>query len=141
MSLARAAASAQLVSGYYADSWFEVKLPAMTKLWQGIGGHSDFFLSEEDAREARGAYVGSEPFRFARKLWRLAQARPSRSQGFRLGVREFVVDLDAPAAVSVCFANSVIDGENLGPGGVIQYYIPDWARFLHTTGREFDFAT
>ena len=140
MSLVQAAASAQLVTGYYADTWIEVKLPAMTKLWQGIGGHSDFFLSEEDAREAKGAYVASEPYRFAKKLWRLAQVKPNPALGFRRSVREFVVDLDAPAAVSVCFANTVVDGVNLGRGGVIQYYIPDWKRFLYATGREFEFG-
>jgi hypothetical protein len=139
MSLAKLAADAQLRTGYRADEWIELKLPALTKLWQGVGGESDFFVSEEDARAARGAYVGSEPHRFAETLWRLAQVKPNPALGYRSSVREFVVDLDTPAAVSVCTANASVGGQWLGSGSVLQYFVPGWKRVLHPTGRELRF--
>ena len=131
------AAKAQSLSpgGYSEDAWSNVKLPALTKLWQGIGGKSDFFLSEEDAREARGSYVGSDAYRFAQTLWQFAQVQPNRLHGYRQGIREFVVDLDCLAAAALCLSNP-----ELGRGGLLQYYVPGWERFLHTTGREFQFG-
>ena len=107
----------------------------MTKLWQGIGGKSSFFLGEEDAREAKGAYTGSQPYRFAETLWRLAHVEPNAKLGFRSGIREFVVDIDTAAAMGICRANPV-----LGSGSVVQYYIPDWESRLHETGRRFTFG-
>jgi hypothetical protein len=133
--LASDAARAQTGGGYRADAWVNVKLPALTKLWQGIGGQSDFFLSEEDAREARGAYVGSDPYRFAQTLWQFAQVEPHRAKGYREGIRELVVDLDGTAAAALCLSNP-----DLGRGGLLQYYVPGWERFLHATGREYKFG-
>jgi len=122
-------------AGYGADTWINVILEPMTKLWQGIGGKSDFFFSEEDARQAKGSYVGSTSFRFAETLWRLAQVEPSKMLGFRDGIREFVVDLRTPAAISVCKANPVF-----GSGSVVQYFVPDWQKTVCPTGREYKFA-
>lgn len=119
---------------YRADVWLNVKLEAMTKVWQGIGGHSNFFVSEHDAREARGAYVGMKPFKFAETLWRLAQVRPSATHGYRTGIREFVVDRDVIAACSVCASNVAF-----GSGSVFQYFIPGWEDFLYSTGRTYTF--
>jgi len=126
---------AQSGSGYSADTWLNVELESMTKLWQGIGGKSNFFVSEEDAREARGAYEGTQPHKFAETLWRLAQVQPNATLGYRQGIREYVVDIRTPAAMGVCLANPL-----LGSGTVCQYYIPDWEHRLHATGREFKFA-
>jgi hypothetical protein len=64
MSISSLAASAQTSAGYAVDAWIDADLEAMTKVWQGEHGHSNFFFSEEDAREARGAYVGSNPYQF-----------------------------------------------------------------------------
>ena len=72
------------------DAWMDVELEAMTKVWQGLGGESNFFFSEEDAREARGAYVGTQPYEFAETLWRLAQVSPSQKYGYRSAIVEFV---------------------------------------------------
>ena len=94
-----AAQTSQSSAGYGVDTWMAVRLPAMMKLWQGIGGDSNFFVSEEDAREATGAYQGSEPYRFAETLWRFAQVQPNAKHGFRGAIREFVVDIDTDAAV------------------------------------------
>jgi hypothetical protein len=129
------AAATQRLSGYLADTWINVRLEPLTKLWQGVGGASNFFLSEEDAREARGAYVESKPYVFAETLWRLAQASPNRTLGFRGEIREYVVDLVTPAAIGICAANSA-----LGSGSVLQYYVPNWQRTLHLTGRQHKFA-
>jgi hypothetical protein len=129
------AVAAQSGSGYSADTWLNVQLESMTKVWQGIGGKSNFFLSEEDAREARGAYEGTQPHKFAETLWRLAQVQPNATLGYRQGIREYVVDIRTPAAIGVCIANPL-----LGSGSVQQYYIPDWEQRLHPTGREFKFA-
>jgi hypothetical protein len=128
------AKQAQLTTGYRADLWIETKLEPMTKLWQGKGGKSNFFLSEEDAREARGAYDGTIPYRFAQTLWRLAQVQPNPTLGFRDTILEFVVDLEIRVAMGVCQANTA-----LGSGSVLQYYIPDWEPRLHETGRRFTF--
>jgi hypothetical protein len=124
----------QRSTGYRVDFWLNVKLEPLMKLWQGIGGHSNFFFSEEDAREARGAYVSAQPFKFAETLWRLSQVQPSLSHGFRHGIREYVVDLGTAAAVGVCRANI-----QLGSGSVLQYFVPDWNRTLHATGRTYAF--
>jgi hypothetical protein len=129
------AMAAQTGSGYSADLWLNVELEAMTKLWQGIGGSSNFFISENDAREARGAYAGTQPHKFAETLWRLAQVQPSATLGYRQGIREYVVDIRTPAAMGVCLANPA-----LGSGSVVQYYIPNWQSQLHPTGREFKFG-
>src|SRR5512147_1631236 len=129
------AKQAQVSGGYRADLWVAITLDPMTKLWQGIGGHSNFFLSEEDAREAKGAYAGATPYRFAETLWRLAQVQPNATLGFRTGIQEFVVDLETKVAMGVCQSNPV-----LGSGSVVQYYIPDWASRLHETGRKFTFG-
>jgi hypothetical protein len=130
------ASKAQSDSGYSADTWIDVRLEPMTKLWQGIGGESNFFLSENDAREARGAYQDARGYKFAETLWRLAQVQPNAVHGYRLGIREFVVDLPTPAACAVCVANT-----NLGSGGVFQYYIVDWKNYLFETGRHFHFGS
>jgi len=114
--------------------WLGIKLAPMMKLWQGVGGHSNFFVSEEDAREAMGSYEGSQGFKFAETLWRLAQVQPSLKRGFRQGLQEFVVDIPTAAAVGVCLANT-----SLGSGSVLQYYIPNWERSLMATGRKFEF--
>jgi hypothetical protein len=55
--------------------------------------------------------------------------------GFRRGIREFVVDLDCPAAAALCLSNP-----NLGSGGLFQYFVPDWRRFVYPTGREYAFG-
>jgi hypothetical protein len=136
MSLILTAQQAQVGGGYSVDSWFEVKLQPMTKLWQGIGGFSEFFLSEEDARQARGAYAGSDPYQVAERLWRMAQVAPNPTHGFRQGLREYVVDLPAKAAMGVCLANP-----GLGSGGVMQYFIPGWGSYIYATGREFQFSS
>ena len=129
------AALEQNKSGYHVDSWFNVELEAMTKVWQGIGGHSNFFFSEEDARQSNGAYERTQPRRFAESLWRMAQVQPNAVHGFRDSIREYVVDIRTAAALGVCTANP-----HLGIGTVIQYYIPNWETRLHATGREFAFA-
>lgn len=125
----------QTSTGYRADLWVVVDLEPMTKLWQGIGGHSNFFFSEEDAREAKGAYVGTKAYRFAETLWRHSQVQPNAKLGYRDGIREYVVDLPTRAALGVCRENP-----QLGSGSVIQYYLPDWESRLHATGREFTFS-
>jgi hypothetical protein len=104
------------------------------KLWQGIGGHSDFFFSEEDAREATGAYVSSQPLKFAETLSRLLQVQPNPTLGVRQSIREYVVDLRTAAAVGVCRANT-----QFGSGSVLQYFVPDWNKSLHATGRTYAF--
>lgn len=131
------------MSGYRADTWLNIQLEPMTKLWQGIGGHSNFFVSEEDAREARGVFVGSTPYQFAETLWRLAQVKPSTDRdpvtgalkGFRDGIREYVVDIRTEAAIGICWANP-----HLGSGSVLQYYVPNWEKNLHPTSRVFKFG-
>jgi len=135
MGASSEAAAAQLVGGYHADIWLDIKLPPMMKVWQGVGGHSNFFFSEQDAREATGAWEGSEPYKFAQTLWRLAQVKANADLGFRQGIREFVVDLPTPAAIGVCLSNP-----ELGSGSVIQYYIPNWERTLFATTREYHFS-
>jgi hypothetical protein len=135
MSASTEAAASQLAGGYHADIWLEITLPPMMKVWQGVGGHSNFFFSEQDAREATGAWEGSEPFKFAETLWRFAQVQPNADLGFRQGIRELVVDIRTKAAIGVCLSNP-----GLGSGTVIQYYIPNWERTLMTTGREFKFS-
>ncbi|PRQ05039.1 hypothetical protein [Enhygromyxa salina] len=134
MSIAKLAAGAQSSSGYGVDAWLDISLEPMTKVWQGMGGASNFFFSEEDAREARGSYMGTNPYRFAETLWRLAQVSPSAKYGYRSGIAEFVVDLPVAAAVGICHANS-----SLGSGSVFQYYIPDWDKALYRTGRTYTF--
>jgi len=129
------AKQSQVSGGYRVDVWVAITLEPMTKVWQGIGGESNFFLSEEDAREAKGAYAGTQPYRFAETLWRLAQVQPNAKFGFRSGIQEFVVDLDTKVAMGVCQSNPV-----LGSGSVVQYYIPDWTSRLHLTGRKFAFG-
>jgi hypothetical protein len=129
------AALEQHKSGYLVDTWLNVELEAMTKVWQGIGGHSSFFFSEEDAREAKGAYERTQPHRFAQTLWRMAQVQPNALRGFRDRIGEYVVDIRTAVAMGVCLANP-----HLGTGTVIQYFIPNWEKSLHATGREFKFA-
>ncbi|MCX4248101.1 hypothetical protein [Paraliomyxa miuraensis] len=135
MSIALQAASAQLGSGYSVDAWIDVTLQPILKLWQGVGGHSNFFFSEEDAREATGAYEGTRPYKFAETLWRLAQVQPNPALGYRQSIGEFVVDLPVPAAVGLCTANRA-----LGSGSVFQYYIPDWEARIYRTGRVHRFS-
>jgi hypothetical protein len=136
MSIAQLAATAQSGSGYAVDTWIELTLEPILKLWQGVGGHSNFFFSEEDAREAKGAYDGSQAYRFAETLWRLAQVQPNPVLGYRQEIAEFVVDLPVPAAVGLCTAN-----KSLGSGSVFQYYIPDWESRVYRTGRSFKFGS
>lgn len=129
------AVQAQRRDGFEVDAWIGLKLQPMIKLWQGIGGHSNFFLSEHDARDVMGTYHGAKPIRFAETLWRMAQVRPSQTRGFRQGIREFVVDLPVEVAVGVCLAN-----DRLGGGTVFQYYIPQWEKCIFPTGRRHNFA-
>lgn len=134
MSVVDEAASAQSSTGYGVDVWMELQLEPMTKVWQGRGGVSNFFFSEEDARQATGAYEGSVPMRFAESLWRMAQVSPSMKHGYRDAIDEFVVDMPVTAAVGICQANS-----SLGSGSVFQYYIPDWQSYLFKTTRTYRF--
>ncbi len=134
MSISAQAAAAQAGSGYSVDVWMDLKLEPMTKLWQGVGGHSNFFLSETDARDAKGAWEGSMPYKFAESLWRLAQVQPSATLSYRQEIEEFVVDLPIVAAVGICTAN-----RSLGSGSVFQYYIPGWEDAVFRTGRSYKF--
>lgn len=136
MDPASQAVAKQSSSGYLADEWFNVTLEPMTKLWQGVGGHSNIFFSEEDARVTRGAYHGTSGHKFAESLWRMAQVEPSMTRGYRDEIQEFVVDIATPAAVSICRANT-----RLGGGSVFQYYVPDWEHYLMRTSRTYRFAT
>jgi hypothetical protein len=122
---------------YHADLWLNVTLQPMMKLWKGVGGEkqSNFFLSEEDAREAKGAYVGTQPYRFAESLWRLSQVEPNPLHGYRESIAEYVVDFPTPAAVGVCLANPVF-----GSGSVLQYFVPGWDQTLKPTGRTYKFG-
>lgn len=135
MSISNEAAAAQAGSGYSVDVWMDLKLEPMTKVWQGVGGYSDFFLSESDAREAKGAYEGSKPYKFAETLWRMAQVEPSGTLSYRQEIDEFVVDMPVMAAVGICMANRA-----LGSGSVFQYFIPNWGGSLFRTGRRFKFG-
>ncbi|MEX1363089.1 MAG: hypothetical protein AB1Z98_08180 [Nannocystaceae bacterium] len=135
MNVVSQAALAQSSGGYAVDTWMEMKLEPMTKLWQGIGGHTNFFFSEEDARLANGAYDGTRPLQFAESLWRMAQVQPHATHGFRNEIAEYVVDLPVDAAVGVCTANIAF-----GSGSVFQYYIPDWQGRMFETGRTFRFS-
>jgi len=151
--LAARAAVEQRGTNYRADTWMNATLPPMTKVWRGLNdlkrflegfddrfnvagkrdiesGESDFFFSEEDAREAKGSYMGSQPFRFAETLWRLAQVEKNEKHGFRGSIAEYVVNLPTPVAVGICRVNS-----KLGSGSLVQYYIPGWRATLQTTGR------
>lgn len=139
MDAASQAAADQLSGGYGVDIWLNLTLPPMLKLWQGEwrpeNGPGRYFFSEEDAREATGAYAGTQPFKFAQTLWRLAQVRSHVDFGFRREIREFVVDLPTPAAVGICSANVAF-----GVGSVFQYFIPDGANRLLQTGRTYRFT-
>lgn len=137
MSASELAAQAQQSSGknYGVDSWMDVKLEPMMKVWQGIGGSSEFFLSEHDVREATGAYIDTDAHQFAETLWRQAQVGPSPTRGYRDGIREYVVDISCEAAVAECLANT-----QFGGGTLLQYFIPNWQQNLFATGREFTFA-
>jgi hypothetical protein len=113
-----------------------VTLQPLTKLWQGVGGSSNFFMSETDCRNAMGSFEGSDPYHFAETLWREAQVGASRRTGeYRDGIREFVVDMPCKAAIAVCDASPTF-----GRGGLIQYYVPDWEKHIYPTGREYRFA-
>jgi len=124
-------------SRYQADTWLNVTLPPMMKLWKGIGNirASNFFISEEDARQAKGAYVDSRPFRFAESLWRMGQVQKDPKHDYRGKIAEFVVDFPTEAAVGICLANPVFGVT----GGLLQYFIPDWQRTLRLTGRTYRF--
>jgi hypothetical protein len=130
------AVASQGAGGYYADTWFNIRLEPMTKVWQGIGGHSNFFLSEKDAREASGAFEGSQPYKFAETLWRMAQVQASATRGFRNGIQEFVVDIATAAACAICVSNP-----GYGTGSVFQYYIPNWEKTLYSTSRIYRFSS
>jgi hypothetical protein len=134
MSISAQAAQDQVLGGYAVDAWMDLTLEPMTKIWQGDGGHSNFFFSEEDARDARGSYEGTTPYDFAETLWRMAQVSPSKKYGFRREIVEYVVDFPIAAAVGICRANA-----GLGSGSVFQYYIPDWESALFATGRRHKF--
>jgi hypothetical protein len=134
MSISGQAAASQTSGGYAVDAWIDVTLDIMDKVWQGSGGESNFFFSEEDARDARGSYEGTTPYEFAETLWRLAQVSPSMKYGYRSEIIEYVVDLPIAAAMGICRANS-----GLGSGSVFQYYIPDWQSRLYPTGRRHKF--
>lgn len=134
MSISAQAQAAQTSGGYAVDAWMDITLEPMTKVWQGAGGHSNFFFSEEDARDARGTYEGTVPYEFAETLWRLAQVSPSAKYGYRSEIVEYVVDLPIAVAMGICRANS-----GLGSGSVFQYYIPDWESRLFATGRRHKF--
>jgi hypothetical protein len=134
MSISGQASSAQTSGGYAVDAWIDTTLEIMTKVWQGAGGQSNFFFSEDDARDARGSYEGTTPYAFAETLWRLAQVSPSMKYGYRSEIIEYVVDLPIAAAMGVCRANG-----GLGSGSVFQYYIPDWESCLYPTGRRHKF--
>jgi hypothetical protein len=135
MSISKLAAGAQSSSGYAVDAWIDMDLEPMTKVWNGEEGSvTGFFFSEEDAREARGAYVGSNPYQFAETLWRLAQVSPSAKYGYRKAIVEWVVDIRVAAAVGICRSNT-----GLGSGSVFQYFIPDWEKAMFRTGRRFEF--
>lgn len=134
MDVVSQAIEAQSSGGYAVDAWMPMSLEPMTKLWQGVGGQSNFFFSEEDARLATGAYEGTRPLRFAESLWRLAQVQPHARLGFRSEIAEYVVDLPITAAVGVCTANI-----SFGSGSVFQYYVPSWEGRMFATGRTFRF--
>lgn len=136
MSISQLAMADQSGSGYDVDVWLDTVLEPMTKVWQGVGGTSCYFLSEEDARHSRGAYEGSKPYRFAETLWRLAQVQPHRTRGYRNEIAEFVVDLPVEVAMGFCQANG-----HHGSGGVFQYFIPDWDSKLFRTGRTYRFRS
>jgi len=135
MDIASLAAADQTKSGYAVDVWINMKLEPMFKLWQGVGGKSNFFFSEHDAREATGAYEDTKPYRFAESLWRLAQVEPHKELSYRQKIAEFVVDLPIPAAVGRCLANPT-----LGSGTVVQYYLVDWDDYIFETGRTYEFG-
>jgi len=135
MDVSSLAAADQSASGDSVDSWIDMKLEPMTKIWQGVGGTSSDFLSEEDARVCRGSYDGTKPVRFAESLWRMAQVEPHASRGYRKEIAEFVVDLPVEAAVGVCLAN-----RQYGHGSDYQYFIPQWESHLFRTGRTYKFS-
>lgn len=149
--IASLAEADQRAGGYAVDVWTNVTLQPMFKLWQGVNKEipgqtsrtSNFFLSEEDARQARGAYEDTEPYRFAQTLWRFAQVapHPDPTVGFREKIAEFVVDRPVAAAVGCCLANVTSPrGQDLGSGSVIQYFIPDWQDYIFATKRTFTFS-
>jgi len=134
MDPAQEAANSQTSGGYRVDTWMNITLQPMMKLWQGMPGPTNFFLSEQDAREATGAFAGTQAYRFAETIARLAQIAPHRTRPFRPRIREVVVDIATEAAVGVC-----VNNQDFGSGSVLQYYVPNWTGKLMPTGRSYTF--
>ncbi|NVB43087.1 hypothetical protein G6O69_35015 [Pseudenhygromyxa sp. WMMC2535] len=139
MDVTAIAAQNQRSGGYSVDTWIALEVPPMTKLWQGANkgnvNISNYFFSEQDAREVTGAYTETQAYRFAETLWRMAQVRPHPEHGFRSGIIEYVVDLPLTAAVGVCRANTAY-----GSGSIFQYFIADGdLDKVFSTGRRFKF--
>jgi hypothetical protein len=110
----------QTSTGYHADLWIVVDLEPMTKLVAGHRWPQQLLFSEEDARAAKGAYVGTKAYKFAETLWRHAQVEPSPTLSYRDGIREYVVESATRAGVCVCRENPQLRAVS----SVVQYFLP-----------------
>ena len=95
------------------DSWRTVTMKKGTKIYGGLPGQSEFYMSE-------GTVNASGLNRT--RLWESVQVKPHDTFGYRPKVGEYVLTQDTRVAVSTTSANP-----QHGAGGGRQVFVPDFA--------------
>jgi hypothetical protein len=98
------------------DAWQGKTLPKGTKIWAGQPGLAGFFVSDQAMQAAAGDVI---------KLYRGCQIKAHPKHGPRVIFTAFELTDDVPVAEALALANT-----DHGPGGMLQYYLQNWAHCL-----------
>lgn len=102
---------------YQADLYHVTELQAGERILGMLPGQSAFYTNADTLAASGGSYV---------EMYSLLQMVPHPEYGYREQVGVYEVKADMWVATGYCLANSVIDGEWTGPGGGVQYVLPDY---------------
>jgi RHS repeat-associated protein len=111
----------QLGSGYAPDLWKATRLKAGDKVLGGLPGQSAYYTNQKALDAAKGS---------SSRFWESLQVRSHSELGYRTSVGVYEVISDTTVASGRALANG-----DLGVGGALQHFIPDFSESLKLIGR------
>lgn len=109
---------------YHADVFHAVELHKGDIIYGMLPGQSAFYTDLSTVEACDGSYVA---------MYERLQMVPHPEFGYREQLGVYTVNEDAVVASGYCLANDTIDGTTAGPGGGVQFVIPEYEELLELT--------
>ena len=124
-AIVEAAVALQTDGGTYsADVFHAVELHEGDIIYGMLPGQSAFYTDLSTVEACDGSYT---------EMYERLQMLPHPEFGYREQLGVYAVKMDTVVAGGYCLANETIDGVSAGPGGGVQFVIPDYEEVLELT--------